>query len=221
MLKLIPPALAFLMLLGPSWPALAEGPKPSVTRTVKGVAKKAASALLRKDRANCCSNSDYQIITATRDDGSEDILVRKIALSAKKPSCVFSPKSDDWMLKEPGSAELSFVALSGHHLAIKVFDPSDTHLPRVQILDLTTRKAVQDIADIFEMDIAEASATGFAFWRDTGLAVTRDNCPEYADQAEDEDSAIGVPHVVRKMNFTFASQKVTETSETWCLLDVD
>jgi hypothetical protein len=51
--------------------------------------------------------------------------------------------------------------------------------------------------------------------------VNRDICPEYADQAEDEDAATGVPHVLRKMTFSFASQQISETSETWCLLDVD
>jgi hypothetical protein len=220
MLKSLVPIAIFLVLLGVSSPALAEGTKPSVAKTVGAAAKKAASALLRKDRVNCYSNSDYLIMTKIRDDGSEHILVKK-AYSAKKSRCVFSPSTDDWMLEEPGPAELSFVALSGHWLAIKLFNPSDIYLPRVHILDLRTQKVIQEIPDIFEMDISEASEAGFPFWRDTGLKVNRDNCPEYVDQAEDEDSATGVPYVLRKLNFSFASQKVTETSETWCILDVD
>lgn len=222
MLKPFSRLIALLVLAGISAPVVAEGIKPSIAKRAGGaVAKKAASALLRKNGATCYSNSEYLVVTETGDDGSDRILVRTIAPSEKKPRCVFSSKKDDWMPAAPDSVQLTFVALSGHQLALKVFDPSDVHLPRVQIVDLKTRTAIQEIADIFEMDIAEASTTGFSFWRDTGFKADRDNCPEYADQAEDEDSAIGVPHVLRKMNFSFASQQVAETSETWCLLDVD
>ncbi len=222
MLKLLSPAAILLVLVEIVSPAFAEAPKPSVAKRVgTAVAKKAASIFSKNGRVSCHSNSDYLVVTETRDDGFERILVRKAVLSAKKPLCVFQTGPEDWVLDEPAPAGLNVVALSGHSLALKIFDPNDIHLPRVQILDLKERKVAQEIPGIFEMDMSDVSPSGFVFWRDTGLPVTRDNCPEYADQAEDEDSAIGVPRVLRKSTFSFASQKITEATETWCLLDVD
>jgi hypothetical protein len=173
------------------------------------------SASAARAETECHESPEYLVVERIRDDGFADLLVKKKSSPSTQIACAFSPKSKDFRPQERQPYGFSFIALSGHHLALELSDTNGTQIPRVRIYALDKHAILQDIDDVFEIG-DKASEKGFDVWLDAKIEPTKENCAEYSDEIGSESSESQL-FILRKATFDFASLKIVESSETKCV----
>lgn len=174
-----------------------------------------AAATPTSAEITCHESPEYLVVERGRDDGFADFLARKKTVPAGKPACSFSPKPADFRPRESKPYGFSFVALSGHLLALEISDTYGTQVPRVRIFDLDRQTTLRDIDDVFEMG-EEASEKGFDFWIGSKTEPTKENCPEYAEEIGSESSESQIV-MLQKATFDFASLTIVESADRKCV----
>jgi hypothetical protein len=181
----------------------------------------ASSSSAQAEDLECHESTEYLVVERYRDDGFADFLAKKKSSPSTKISCAFSAKPRDFRPQEREPYAFSFIALSGHYLALELSDTNGTQIPRVRIYDLDKKTVLQDIDDVFEIGNIfepgeEPPSNGFEVWLGTQIEPTKDNCAEHADEIDSESSESQIV-VLRKAIFDFASLKVVENSEMKCV----
>jgi hypothetical protein len=174
-----------------------------------------AAASAARAETECHESPAYLVVERSRDNGFADFLARKKLSPSSRIACAFSPQPKDFRPRENKPYGFSFVALSGHHLALEVSDTPGTQVPRVRIYDLDKQAVLQDIDNVFEIG-EEASEKGFDFWIGSKTEPTKENCPDYAGDIVSESSESQIV-ILKKAKFEFASLKIVESSETKCV----
>lgn len=178
-------------------------------------------ASVQAEDLECHESKVYLVVERYRDDGFADFLTKKKPSPSTKIACAFSAKPKDFRPQEREPYAFSFIALSGHYLALEVSDTNGTQIPRVRIYDLDKQIVLQDIEDVFEVgsvfEAAEgAPSDGFEVWLGTQIEPTKDNCAEHADDVGG-DSSENQLVILRKATFDFPSLKIVESSERKCV----